>query len=597
MSLLADNIADALIEQVKLQLDKMRALVASGTESTVAPPLAEHLPSPRWTAGTRGVVGGVGSHRSSLYRSGSRGPEFLPISEESQCCPEEESGVSSASRRDLDLNMYDLNISPDLFQSDFSERDVNSRLQKGASKCSTPSKRSENRFDPARARKLAKAAMTLRESPLESEIPNIGVGGGALENLAENLADILPMRRSTLTSRHDTVIPTQAGRKTVQVLPNSVSGAWRRQAKVLAAQMREEMAEEVKMAKNNMSFRGGLWWLRQLVGLRTLTKPRQAKYISLIAASLTLAAFSFSFYWESYEVFLARNLLDASVVASAVIGLLIHHFCSKLSENCLSAGEQDGLLQAHSVAFGYTQPWLVISRDHGNHLLLLWICSVISRVTTKIYETRSVEFYLRVQTVATGVVAYILASGIICALCMRVGHICSAMRTSLIQYMQELCAENVSFDGMAQEWNTIQIFVRTLCDGCSYSLALQVGMIPVMAASTIFRILWSDSNVVDMLFSLLPFLATSLMPFHALVTAASTTQQCEQSPQVANSMLVSEWDNSMSQDLLAFMSRCDIGFFINDLRVTPAAVMKSTYVLVGVLVTIVSSSADRLLTS
>ena len=29
------------------------------------------------------------------------------------------------------------------------------------------------------------------------------------------------------------------------------------------------------MAKNNMSFRGGLWWLRQLVGLRTLTKPRQ----------------------------------------------------------------------------------------------------------------------------------------------------------------------------------------------------------------------------------------------------------------------------------------------------------------------------------
>ncbi|CAE7252047.1 TDX [Symbiodinium sp. CCMP2592] len=591
VSLLADNIADALIAQVKLQLDKMRALVANGTEPTVAPPLAEHLPSPRWTAGTLGVVGG---HRASLYRSSSKGPpEFYPISEESQCCPEEASGVSSASRHDPDLNMYDLNINPDLSQSDFSERDVNSRLQKGASKCSTPSKRSENRFDPARARKLAKAAMTLRESPLESEIHNLG-GGGALENLAENLADILPMRRSTLTSRHDTVIPTtQAGRKTVQVLPNSVSGAWRRQAKVLAAQMREEMAEEVKMAKNNMSFRGGLWWLRQLVGLRTLTKPRQARYISLIVASLTLAAFSFSFYWEGSEVFIARNLLDAAVVASAVIGLLIHHFCSKLSENCLSAGEQDGLLQAHSVAFGYTQPWLVISRDHGNHLLLLWICCVLSRVTTKIYETRSVESYLRVQTVATGVIAYILASGIICALCMRVGHICSAMRTSMIQYMQELSSEDVSFEGMAQEWNTIQIFVRTLCDGCSYSLALQVGMIPVMAASTIFRILWSDSNMVDMLFSLLPFLATSLMPFHALVTAASTTQQCEQSPQVANSMLVSEWDNSMSQDLLAFMSRCDIGFFINDLRVTPAAVMKSTYVLVGVLVTIVSSSADR----
>ena len=144
------------------------------------------------------------------------------------------------------------------------------------------------------------------------------------------------------------------------------------------------------------------------------------------------AAVSFSFYWEGSEVFIARNLLDAAVVASvllrpsgwqsfldgvfelpqkplvspravlfvvlhrgkgghsqlhvyrqscvtcsaspgAVMGLLIHHFCSKLSENCLSAGaadcvtvavhcnlgyaplltrpgagEQDGLLQAHS---------------------------------------------------------------------------------------------------------------------------------------------------------------------------------------------------------------------------------------------------------
>eukprot|EP00439_Symbiodinium_sp_Y106_P068626 s1793_g11.t1 len=584
VSLLADNIADALIAQVKLQLDKMRALVANGTEPTVAPPLAEHLPSPRWTAGTLGVVGG---HRSNLYRSSSKGPEFHPISEESQCCPEEASCVSSASRRDPDLNMYDLNINPDLSQSDFSERDAHSRLQKGASKCSTPSKRSENRFDPARARKLAKAAMTLRESPLESEIHNLG-GGGALEqpgrqerNLAENLADILPMRRSTLTSRHDTVIPTiQAGRKTVQVLPNSVSGAWRRQAKVLAAQMREEMAEEVKMAKNNMSFRGGLWWLRQL-----------ARYISLIAASLTLAAVSFSFYWEGSEVFIARNLLDAAVVASAVMGLLIHHFCSKLSENCLSAGEQDGLLQAHSVAFGYTQPWLVISRDHGNHLLPIWICSVISRVDLGssdmiACQTRSVESYLRVQTVATG-----LPLSVISQTSMHFEHrrfleaVCCTS-AFVIQYMQELSSEDVSFEGMAQEWNTIQIFVRTLCDGCSYSLALQVGMIPVMAASTIFRILWSDSNMVDMVFSLLPFFATSLMPFHALVTAASTTQQCEQSPQVANSMLVSEWDNSMSQDLLAFMSRCDIGFFINDLRVTPAAVMKSTYVLVGVLVTI-----------
>ena len=30
---------------------------------------------------------------------------------------------------------------------------------------------------------------------------------------------------------------------------------------------------QVAMAKNNMSFRGGLWWLRQIVGLRALNQP------------------------------------------------------------------------------------------------------------------------------------------------------------------------------------------------------------------------------------------------------------------------------------------------------------------------------------
>eukprot|EP00931_Biecheleriopsis_adriatica_P053949 TRINITY_DN31707_c0_g1_i1.p1 TRINITY_DN31707_c0_g1~~TRINITY_DN31707_c0_g1_i1.p1 ORF type:complete len:271 (+),score=43.27 TRINITY_DN31707_c0_g1_i1:74-886(+) len=52
-------------------------------------------------------------------------------------------------------------------------------------------------------------------------------------------------------------------------LPQSVSGVWRRQAAVLGRQLREQMADEVAMAKSNMSFRGGLWWLRHAVGLLT----------------------------------------------------------------------------------------------------------------------------------------------------------------------------------------------------------------------------------------------------------------------------------------------------------------------------------------
>ncbi|CAK9099359.1 unnamed protein product [Durusdinium trenchii] len=62
------------------------------------------------------------------------------------------------------------------------------------------------------------------------------------------------------------------------------------------------------------------------------------------------------------------------------------------------------------------------------------------------------------------------------------------------------------------------------------------------------------------------------MPLICLLTAADLTQQCEQAPQVANSMLVLDWDNERAQDLLNFMSRCQLGFFVNDMRVSPAAV-------------------------
>eukprot|EP00438_Fugacium_kawagutii_P036286 Skav217407 [mRNA] locus=scaffold2674:152350:173960:- [translate_table: standard] len=177
---------------------------------------------------------------------------------------------------------------------------------------------------------------------------------------------------------------------------------------------------------------------------------------------------------------------------------------------------------------------------------------------------------------------------------MRVIHICSAMKTSLIRYMQNLAEDDIDLERMAQEWNTIQIFIRCLCDGCSMTLLAVVLVIPVMAAGTILNLLYVSSTLLDMLATIVPFAAVSSMPLLCLFTAGDLTQQCEQAPQVANSMLVGEWDNSLAQDLLDFMSRCQLGFFVNDMRVSNAAVMKFTYVWVAVFFTILSWSAERI---
>ncbi|CAK9099414.1 unnamed protein product [Durusdinium trenchii] len=193
-----------------------------------------------------------------------------------------------------------------------------------------------------------------------------------------------------------------------------------------------------------------------------------------------------------------------------------------------------------------------------------------------------------------GSVVFISCASVVCALCMRIIHICSAMKTSLIRYMQNLAQDDIDFEGMAQEWNTIQIFIRCLCDGCSYSMLSMVLVIPVMGAGAVVNLLYTDS-ISEVVSTMLPFIAVSCMPLICLLTAADLTQQCEQAPQVANSMLVLDWDNERAQDLLNFMSRCQLGFFVNDMRVSPAAVTKFIYILVAACFTILSWSLERIL--
>lgn len=127
--------------------------------------------------------------------------------------------------------------------------------------------------------KAKKAAMTL-------QIEKIGIGemlGKAVGVLPE-VDDQIPAIRTgsrkfsvRVDGRRTSATPEELCQ---DYLPKTVSGAWRRQAIVLAAEMREDMAQEVAMAKNNMSFQGGLWWLRHMVGLRALNRPNKALMIS-----------------------------------------------------------------------------------------------------------------------------------------------------------------------------------------------------------------------------------------------------------------------------------------------------------------------------
>lgn len=376
--------------------------------------------------------------------------------------------------------------------------------------------------------------------------------------------------------------------------PRSVSGAWRRQARILGRIFREQMAEEVAMAKSNMSFRGGLWWLRHITGVRSLAAPRKAAWISafnmlamLIFASLHLLLAA------TVPTSMNSSFLDMAMVFSGFAGLTIHHICFILSESCPTTGEQDAMLQSHSVAFNYASEWLATSRTHGRRLLCTWCCSIAAACASYTYKAQGLLQENQSSYIATGSLLFMTSSATICALSMRVAHICSAMQVAVISFMQQFAETPMDFDEMVQEWNAVQIFARTLSDGCAPSLVFQVAMIPMMLGCALLQILFTGATFFELLITVVPFFMLSGMPYFALLCAADTSLQCGQAAPVANSLLVGQLENPVAQNLLDFMSRSKLGFFINDMRISPAGVMKYTYVLVGIFVTVASSVVER----
>eukprot|EP00435_Cladocopium_sp_Y103_P009687 s1532_g2.t1 len=264
----------------------------------------------------------------------------------------------------------------------------------GMSGISASSNASRNRMQKAK-----KAAMTL-------QIEKVGLGemlGRAVGVLPEvdDLDDQIPAIRTG--SRKFSVrmdgrrISTTPEELCQDRLPKTVSGAWRRQAIVLAAEMREDMAQEVAMAKNNMSFRGGLWWLRHMVGLRALNRPYKALMISCMLFLLIMVAECISLWFQAqqYEQTasaqfsehpLMQNLGDFGIFCSAALGLIMHHFGVKMSDVGLPSGEQDQLLQAHSVGMRYVRSWLVISKRNGKVLGIAWLSAMITGIAAKIYK-------------------------------------------------------------------------------------------------------------------------------------------------------------------------------------------------------------------
>eukprot|EP00928_Gymnodinium_smaydae_P026499 TRINITY_DN20790_c0_g1_i1.p1 TRINITY_DN20790_c0_g1~~TRINITY_DN20790_c0_g1_i1.p1 ORF type:complete len:379 (+),score=37.83 TRINITY_DN20790_c0_g1_i1:52-1188(+) len=223
-------------------------------------------------------------------------------------------------------------------------------------------------------------------------------------------AAIAPIMNSADDLR--SVVPLEGGsQQEFLQLPNSVAGAWRRQACILAKHFREEMADELAMAKMSISFRGGLWWLRHAVGLRSLAAPGKAAAISAFNSLVIVLLLSFAVVTNVMNRGTVVGLInDIIVVFFGVAGLLVHHIYYRFSDSTPPTSEQDSMLQAHSVAFGCTGAWLVQSRQHGKQLLMLWLVSICACMASN-----HSDLYNMPESALTSIATFVVSSGIVCA--------------------------------------------------------------------------------------------------------------------------------------------------------------------------------------
>lgn len=439
--------------------------------------------------------------------------------------------------------------------------------------------------------KMPKEEGSMRFHHCSEKVRNVNLKQeGLLMNLRRAASVILPMDHTTPGFAQILPIEEQEGKWEADKA-KSVSAIWRRQAVVLADQFRQEMSDVVEFKKRGMSFRGGLWWLRHLVGVRALSQPMRALRISCLFILFGIASEMVFTYLQFVEIEPSHkpvlfHALQLIFLVSATTGLLSHHLAYRCSDNTLSPGAQDGLLKAHSSAFEYIEPWLTSSRQKGEFLLFLWLLSLVAVMASLIYNTYSLErvtLGVRVGFCLSGFFAFTVSSAASCALSMRMVHVSTAMTSSIISFVTGFASAPLNYLDLLLEWNTIQIFVRSMSDGCSASLVCLLVCFPLMVCALLAQVWLFQVESITLVLSVLPFVLLAAMPAYALLSAAEVTMQCDHTPQAANSMMVGEFGNPLAQELLSFMDRCNLGFYLKDARVTYTSISKAGYIFAALL--------------
>jgi len=263
-------------------------------------------------------------------------------------------------------------------------------------------------------------------------------------------------------------------------------------------------------------------------------------------------------------------LADLPVILGGPIGLLAlgTHTGSRMLCKCHNL-----MLQGVDEA-GFLDLWMRQSYLDVFLAMALWAAAVASRwfVANAFFEEGETLYPC----------AFALSSGMFMALCLCTLHVCNCLTALVHAYSSRACAERQSFlqghsvldtSSFVNRWNAIQATIRKGSGAMECLMAcLQADMLLILVLGAIDSLHGRPS--LEHLASLLPLLALVLFSFWR---AAAVTETCTKVPPLINSHVSESGVDSECQYVVRYIMDSAAGFYVFDVHVTTARVLKLMY--------------------
>jgi len=262
-------------------------------------------------------------------------------------------------------------------------------------------------------------------------------------------------------------------------------------------------------------------------------------------------------------------LADLPVVCVGPVGMVLVHTYSGSNMLC----KCHGLMMPSIEKTGFHSEWRGQSCVDAVLALMLWVFAMVSRCyASGVFSGEGEVVYP---------CAFAVCSGALMALCLCTFHVCNCLTATIHVFSSKARNDCESFHelsvlqiaSLAKEWNVIQATIRKSSGAIGHLMAwLQCAVVSTLVLWAIDGL--SGRQAIKDMVPLVLLLALLLLAF---IRAAAVTDTCTKVPAFINAHVSDTALDFQCQYMVRYITDSAAGFYIFDVQVTTAMVLKMVY--------------------